>query len=223
MLRSNRTFNSLWGHSILMRNLSNKVRYACFFKARYACIFLLALALFSGCRKPDKLYFVPIGNISSLDIEGLVNHYREKFGIEARVLERMEPGPSDYNPERRQYVAENLVASMLQKYPEYAQDKTVVMIGITRDDIYLQSQNWMFGFGWRGENNRSAVASTARLDIHYPGEPSDEAMSYKRLRKIVTKDIGILFYRKSLSSDPRSVLYNNIGGIQELDQVSEDF
>ena len=45
----------------------------------------------------------------------------------------------------------------------------------------------------------------------------------KRLRKAVTKDIGILYFGKDPSSDPRSVLYGDIGGIEDLDRVSEDF
>jgi hypothetical protein len=37
------------------------------------------------------------------------------------------------------------------------------------------------------------------------------------------KDIGILYYRKNASGNPRSVWFNGILGIEELDQVSEDF
>jgi predicted Zn-dependent protease len=190
-------------------------------KCNYICFLLCVLVLTSGCKKADKLYFVPIGDVSTLDIEGLVKHYREKFGIEARILERMQPASSDVDPRRRQLIAENLLNTMLVRYPDYANDKSVVLIGITNQDIYPQSEGWLFCFGWRGD--RAAIASTARLDIHYSGEPSDEAVEFKRLRKIITKDIGLLYYGKSSSSNPRSVLYDSIGGIQELDQVSEDF
>ena len=44
-----------------------------------------------------------------------------------------------------------------------------------------------------------------------------------RLRKMVTKDIGILYYGLPQSSNPHSVLYNRILGIEELDAVGEQF
>ncbi len=61
------------------------------------------------------------------------------------------------------------------------------------------------------------------MSLHYLGEPSEEATLRKRLRKVVTKDIGLLYYGKPDSDNPRSVLYNNIMGIQELDHVTENF
>ena len=68
-----------------------------------------------------------------------------------------------------------------------------------------------------------AVVSTARMNLFYPGESMPIASVSSRLRKMVTKDIGIMYYHREASSNPRSVLYNGILGIEELDQVSEDF
>jgi hypothetical protein len=39
----------------------------------------------------------------------------------------------------------------------------------------------------------------------------------------VTKDIGIFYFGLPQSSNPKSVLYNQIMGIEELDNVGEDF
>jgi hypothetical protein len=44
-----------------------------------------------------------------------------------------------------------------------------------------------------------------------------------RIRKIVTKNVGVLYYKLGPSDNPRSVLYRNIGGLRELDNMSEDF
>jgi hypothetical protein len=66
--------------------------------------------------------------------------------------------------------------------------------------------------------------STARRDRDCLGlvTVSHERMT-SRLRKMVTKNIGILYFRLPLSDDPRSVLYSKIGGAQEFDRMSEDF
>jgi predicted Zn-dependent protease len=120
-------------------------------------------------------------------------------------------------------IAEDVIQSMLRHYPEYAEDKSAVLIGITGQDMYPRGANWRFCFGWRIPEARAAVVSTARMDLHYEGEPPTEATVQKRLRKVVTKDIGIMTYGKTPNDNPNSVLYNNILGIEELDQVSEDF
>jgi hypothetical protein len=61
------------------------------------------------------------------------------------------------------------------------------------------------------------------MRLHYAGEPPDENFAETRLRKMVTKDIGILYYGLAPNHNPRSVLYNQILGIEELDQVGEEF
>jgi predicted Zn-dependent protease len=192
---------------------------------RRALISLLGLSLisFSGCRKQSTVYFVPIGDAPTSDINALVGHYKQKFGFEAHVLPPMALDETDTDPDRHQLIAENVLESMQQAYPEYSLNKSVILIGITRQDMYPRSEPWDFCFGWRKKEERAAVVSTARLDLRYRGEPIDEATPTKRLQKVVTKDIGILYYDKSGSDNPRSVLYNKILGIQELDEVTEDF
>ena len=40
---------------------------------------------------------------------------------------------------------------------------------------------------------------------------------------MVTKYIGVMYYGLTESSDPRSVLYGNILGVSDLDNMGEDF
>ncbi len=130
---------------------------------------------------------------------------------------------ADLDVNRGQLIAEKLVESVRRAHPEYAGNRSVILIGITQEDMYPRSENWQFCFGWRAVELHTAVISTARLNLHYVGEPPTEATLTKRLRKVVTKDIGIMYFGKGVSNDPRSVLYNNLGGIDDLDRVSEDF
>lgn len=193
-------------------------------KSFHAFLFLataLISLVTSGCQESRRVYFVPIGDAPTAEINALVDHYKEKFGIDSQVLPPMPLVATDVDPDRQQLIAENLIQSMQQVYPAYAANKSAVLIGITGQDMYPTSTRWQFCFGWRGP--RVAVVSTARMSLRYPGEPLDEATLPKRLRKVVTKDIGILYYGKSASDNPKSVLYKDILGIQELDQVSEDF
>jgi hypothetical protein len=40
---------------------------------------------------------------------------------------------------------------------------------------------------------------------------------------MVTKNIGLLYFGLPVSGDPHSVLYGNVGGIDDLDRMGEDF
>jgi predicted Zn-dependent protease len=171
---------------------------------------------------PAKLLFVPIGDAPTSEISALVVHYREKFGIESQVLPPMALQPVDVDVARRQVIAENVIDSMLRALPQYA-NTSAVLIGITRQDMFLRGVNWQFCFGSRRPDKRIGVISTARMGLHYPGEPPTEATVSRRLQKMVTKYVGVMYYGMRLNANPRSVLYNNILGLQELDQVREEF
>jgi predicted Zn-dependent protease len=170
-----------------------------------------------------KVYFVPIGESPAAEIQELVSYYHEKFGLEINVLPALRPQPNDIDAGRKQLIAENVIASMVRAYPDYARNRALVLIGITDYDIYPRSVNWQFVFGWREFQSHAAIASTARMNLHYFGEPQDQATVSTRLRKVVTKDLGLMVFEKLPNNNPKSVLYDGIGGIQELDEVSEDF
>jgi predicted Zn-dependent protease len=186
------------------------------------CFFLCT----SGCKKPEKvynIYFVPIGDAPISEIQGLVSHYRQKFGLESTVLPPFVPAASDRDTDRQQLIAEPLARSMHTAYAEYFKNASSILIGITSEDMYPLSEDWEFCFGWRMGELRSAVVSTARMNLQYEGEPVAVANVTARLEKVVTKDIGILYYHKNASGNPHSVLFSGILGIEELDLVSENF
>jgi predicted Zn-dependent protease len=169
-----------------------------------------------------KIYFVPIGNFPNEELQPLVQYYRKKYNLEVSIADEISVDPTTRDPSRQQLKAESLAASIPNNVSAPAHDKNAILIGFTSEDMYPTSKNWQFAFGWRLGNTRAAVVSTARLSVLDLGHPfSDVAAT--RLRKIVTKDIGILYYGLPQSDNPHSVLYNQIMGIEELDAEGEDF
>jgi predicted Zn-dependent protease len=169
----------------------------------------------------SKIYFAPIGNFPSDQLDPLVQYYRKKYGLGITVLPSIPVDPSTRDVLRHQLMAENLVVSLRSDTPRYAYDSKAILIGFTSEDIYPTSKDWQFAFGWRRGETRTAVVSTARLNL--PGDAGRSNLATARMRKIVTKDIGVLYYGLPLSQNPRSVLYSQIMGIEELDRVGEDF
>jgi predicted Zn-dependent protease len=170
-----------------------------------------------------RIRFIPLAEFPTGEVQELAAYYRGKFNLEIEILPSSPIPESAIDNGRQQLVAERLVAGLRHSQPALARDSDSILIAFTNRDIYTLSQNWRFAFGWRDRRTRAAVVSTARMDLHYPGEPPTEARPEVRLRKMVTKDIGILYYELPQNNNPRSVLYERILGIQELDTVSEDF
>ncbi len=114
------------------------------------------------------------------------------------------------------------MSQIKRSYPKESTNKNAVIIGLTDGDMYIDKMNWQFAFGYRAEN-RFAVIATARMNPVNFREPADLKLLASRLRKMITKNIGILYFDKEQNSNPRSVLYDNVMGLEELDSMGEDF
>jgi predicted Zn-dependent protease len=165
-----------------------------------------------------KIYFVPLGDFRPTEIEKLIAYYKSKYGLSIETLPHLAIDSTVMNSERLQLTAEAVIASIKDKNPALANDPQAILIGLTTEDMYIARYDWQFTFSGRQEG-RYAVVSNARMSL---GKPSADK-AHSRLRKMVTKNIGILYYRLPPNDDPRSVLYKNVGGISELDAMGEEF
>jgi predicted Zn-dependent protease len=77
--------------------------------------------------------------------------------------------------------------------------------------MYVRGEKWVFAFSWREPGNQLAVASYARMRPEIFGNAPDDLLLESRLRKMVTKNVGLMCYGFPLSQNPRSVLYGSIG------------
>ena len=163
-----------------------------------------------------SVHLAPIGDFPLADAEALVAHFGEKFGISVGLLPAI-PVPDDaFDPDRNQLIAERLVGAIGATYE--AADPGAVVIGLTNVDMYIAARDWRYAYSLRADD-RFAVVSSARMDAY----EADQAKQMERLRKMVTKNIGVLFYGLPQSDDRRSVLYRDILGPLDLDRASEDF
>jgi predicted Zn-dependent protease len=169
-----------------------------------------------------EVYFVPLGDIPSLSLQRLVTFYKQKFRLAIKTLPGLPLERSSVDRQRRQLIAEELIEFMKRGYPRLANNPRVILIGITEFDMYIRRYNWQFSFSYRAQN-QFAVVSSARLDPVIFGQPADQSLLQTRLRKVITKNIGILYFHLPQSNNPRSVLYRSILGIDDLDRVGEDF
>ncbi len=67
------------------------------------------------------------------------------------------------------------------------------------------------------------MVSSTRMDPVNFRQPPDPALLHTRLRKMISKNIGIMHYRLPQSTDRNSVLYGPILSLADLDSIGEDF
>ena len=169
-----------------------------------------------------QVYLVPIGDTTPLISSSLLQYYRSKYGISLRVLPSIPVPEWARDQARQQLVADELIEAMRRAYPQQAASPGSILIGVTDEDIYISELDWKFALNFR-ETPRALVISTARLNPVYYGKPPASSLLETRLRKLLTKNIGISFYGLELTSDRGSVLYNNIEDMETLDAMGENY
>jgi YD repeat-containing protein len=168
------------------------------------------------------IYLVPLGQVGSVQLKRLPAYYQQRFRLEVKVLPSLSLDASIENPRRRQAVAERLVGRMRAAHPQLSDDPNAFLIGVTEKDMYIGAYNWRYAFNLRNEG-RFAVISTARFNSRSHLGGANPEIAQVRLRKLLTKNIGILYYHLDFSLDPTSVLYGDIGPVSDLDLMSEEF
>ena len=111
---------------------------------------------------------------------------------------------------------------MRSAFPDANADPNAVLIGVTPLDLYFEEKNWRFAFGVRGmPEDPKAVVSTFRMNPETFGKDRDDGLLFSRARKMVSKYLGLLYYRLAESPDPNSPLYDSILSLDALDKIGE--
>ena len=179
----------------------------------------------------NDLYLVAVGDVPPALMSSLVAGAEQTLGIQVAVLRPLSVDRTMYDPARSQLIADELIAAVRSRYPTLARNPRARVIAITAQDMYIKArrETWRYAFSLRSNENSLAVVSYARMDQAYQAYPAylgntpDEELLRSRLRKMVIKNIGIMYYGLPVSRDPRSVLYGNVLGLDDLDYMSEFF
>ena len=175
----------------------------------------------SRIRPAGRVHLVPIGDFPLDRVTAIAEHFRTTFGVTIEIAPAVEWPQDAYVERRRQMNSARMLTWLESMYA--TPESHDVAIGLTTRDMFNPEVNWAYVFSYR-RNNRVAVVSPARMDRGCMGlVQADDDRIMARLRKMVGKNIGILYFGLGMSADPASMLYSNIGGPQELDGMSELF
>ena len=148
----------------------------------------------AGAPGIGRLYFVGIGPLSRVNVSGLARSYSEQYNVDITLLPSL-----PY--EARSEWAKEMIRVLKAGFPEVVADPQAVIIAVTDVDM-----EW---YSWR-DDERFAVVSTAGLTTD-------------QFRKQVSKCLGLLWFELPMSADSRSVLYDTVESVVDLDLMSGDF
>lgn len=173
-------------------------------------------------RGKEQLYLVPLSNFSAASLTKLANSMKQKTGIDVIVTQPLSFALATVDKRRQQVIAEEAISLMKLRYPDITSNPNAIVIGLTDEDLFIRGNDDQYAFCYR-MLNRFAVVSSARMDPANFGGSGNDLLTESRLRKMLLKNIGILYYRLPMNHDPKSVLFEDVDEVEDLDKMGEDF
>ena len=176
-----------------------------------------------SCEGDDRrVCIVPLGQVSPALVTHLVDYYRDEYGLTITVLTPSAIPREFVDFEREQVDTGRLDILVADLFREDFEDSNAVLIALTNVDVYIADKDWRYAFGSRGDAaDPKAVISSARMDPRIYGASEDNELFFERVRKLFTKYIGLLYYDLPPSDDPKSPMFNNILGPDDLDRMRD--
>lgn len=176
----------------------------------------------SGPGPHGGVYLIHLGEPSTIDLAPLRDYYQQTLGLDVTILPPASLDSATFNIERQQLMAERVIDSMRHIVGSIADDKDAHVIGVVERDMYMEEFNWAYALNLRIDE-RLAVVSTARTMASAEAAAPQPDLVMSRLRKLVTKNIGVMLYRLSLNDDPTSIFFSQIDGAADLDRIDDGF
>jgi YD repeat-containing protein len=159
------------------------------------------------------VYLVQMGDHTQpYSLTDFAEWLRKKYSIDVQVLPAMAVDPSAWDARRHQYVAEQLYAQIKQQHPDLAQNRNAFLIGFTDADMYSVNTMWSSTFTQRDKLRAAVISSdgmgdTAWQRTHLPASAASDRF-LDRIRRILLKDVAILYWHLDVNDDPSSLLHN---------------
>lgn len=165
-----------------------------------------------------RVYLLSFGP-SKISLQKLAEHFGRRYMVTITVLPALPLDESVIDVHRDQAVAEEILSAMRHRIPQLATEKDAVAIAVTDRDMY--ARDWSYAFNYY--DGRVAVVSTAQLNPHMGSLPGIGDLLDQRVRKLVGRDLGLIYYKLPSSNDPTSLMYSDLSDPSEVDRLQESY
>ncbi|MEW6684029.1 MAG: hypothetical protein AB1451_14110 [Nitrospirota bacterium] len=175
-----------------------------------------------------RVYLAALDIASIPRVAELARYYQQDLNLSVETLldvplfEIADEIGVAWDDDSDQLVAEEAVTLMTRQFAVVADDQDSILIGLTVLDMYIRDSAWRFAFSFR-DQDRFAIVSSHRMDPATFRDAPNEELLVRRIRKMITKNIGMLYYRLPESEYRNSVMCGPITDIEDLDLIGERF
>ncbi len=198
---------------------------------RVMCVLAMSLAITACAFTYPKLdayeeelsadvYLVPIGLVAPEYLIALADYYENTFSIKMGVTEKLTRIKSLWNRDSRNIESDGLIRQMKYQFWDHSFNENAIYIGITHMDLHTADKPQGFIFSQRSGGS-FAVISNYRLQNKEEWNFIDIEEVKPNFRKLVSKTIGLMHFDKPLNSNPKSVLYDNIRSVEDVQTIDE--
>jgi len=163
-----------------------------------------------------KVYLIPFGLDDGDSLDWAPGYYQAKLGIEVSLLPPIGVAESVVDTKRRQLDAEKCLDYIRKKHPGLWADPSAILVAVTSRDIFIRSFGWDYAENYR-QNSRFAIVSSARLQPALLLNRRNPEWLASRRKKMLTKNLAILYFDLPMSSDYTSLLSGGILSGTEVD------
>jgi hypothetical protein len=160
-----------------------------------------------------RIYLVQMGeHRDPYSVEDFAKWLRAKYALDVQVLPAMAIDPSAWDARRHQFVAEQLEAQLKQNHADLAADHDAYLIGFTDGDMYSTTQMWSSMFTQRDWMRAAIISSDGMGDTEVQradlGAQGEVDRFQARIKRILLKDVAVLYWHLEVNDDPTSLLHN---------------
>lgn len=174
-------------------------------------------------RRAD-VYIIPFVGFSEIAAAQFAQGLSQELGIVVKATGVM-PLPSDAKDIQRDQVGAERLYAPVCTFSMTLRDTTpqTAYIAILADDMYPEYSAWNYCLVLNFTNRISIVATDRLLPYGIASKEASSRLYGERLYKLLKRTIGIQYYGYEHSSDPTSLLFSPIMGVDTVDQMSTDF
>ena len=160
----------------------------------------------------------PLGRYARVDAGTLARELEARYGMPVVARPRIELPLWTLDAARHQLVADQLIRALRRAYPASADG---VVIGITDFDIESTSLGIQHMFAFR-DLSRYGIVSSAQIGANGFDRVHGHSR-YERVRKLIAREIGFLYFKRNESTDPHSLLRPMLWRLHDIDALHEQF
>ncbi len=171
-----------------------------------------------------EVYLLPLDDFDSQAVASIAQSLSKEMDIRIKTAASVRTAGLIPFSGTTQFSAEEIETHVLRVIPTLPDKRSnTAYIVLTTKDINTKDRTLQFNFSIHDNLARLAIVSSARLTLGPKGAPASRSTVLARLKKLVKRGIGDVYYNYPRSTDVRDIMYSPVMSLDDLDRIGNTF